>query len=150
MVERSDKAHRLAKGVQALLSEMGYAPLTEVKLRTGRRVDVMGVSDKGQIVVVEIKSGSADYRSDSKWQEYLDYCDAFYFAVAEDFPTDLLPEDQGLMITDEYQCEIIRPSGSFKLNSARRKNITLRFARQAANRLHQVDTKGDPKSRRGF
>ncbi len=35
--------------------------------------------------------------------------------------------------------KILRPSGDFKLNAARRKNITLRFARQAAQRQRSAD-----------
>ncbi|WP_169566622.1 MmcB family DNA repair protein [Sneathiella limimaris] len=136
-VERSDKGIRLARGVQTLFEAMGYAVMTEVKLRIRRRVDVMGINDKGHILIAEVKSGAADFRSDSKWMEYLDFCDGYYFAVDETFPTDLLPEDQGLIIADEFHGEIIRPSQDFKLNASRRRNVTLRFARQAALRLSQ-------------
>ena len=34
----------------------------------------------------EIKSSLEDFRTDRKWRDYLDYCDSFFFAVAEDFP----------------------------------------------------------------
>ncbi len=132
---RSDKGERLAAGVQVLFTELGYASMTEVKLRSGRRVDVMGINDKGHILVAEVKSGPADFRADEKWPEYLDFCDGFYFAVADDFPLDLLPEDQGLIIADPFHAAILRPSQDLKLNGSRRKNVTLRFARQAAERL---------------
>lgn len=136
--ERSDLGIRLASGVQVLFTALGYSSMTEVKLRSGRRVDVMGINDKGHILVAEVKSGAADFRSDGKWHEYLEFCDGFYFAVADDFPLDLLPEDQGLIIADPYHAEILRLSQDFKLNAARRKNITLRFARQAAERLRAL------------
>lgn len=132
---RSDLGKRLAKGVQTLFEDLGYASMTEVNLKIRRRVDVMGLNDKGSLIIAEVKSSAADFRSDDKWHEYLDFCDAFYFAVDEDFPIDLLPEDQGLIIADGFHAEIIRPSAEFKLNAARRKNTTLRFARQAAQRL---------------
>ncbi|MEH6477997.1 MAG: MmcB family DNA repair protein [Sneathiella sp.] len=135
---RSDKGVRLAKGVQVLFEAMGYASLTEVNLKSRRRVDVMGINDKGRILIAEVKSGPADFRSDTKWQEYLEYCDEFFFAVGEDFPTDLLPDDQGLIIADEFHAEVLRQSQDFKLNAARRKNVILRFARQAATRLRAV------------
>ena len=136
---RSDKGVRLARGVQALFESMGYATLCEVKLKSRRRVDVMGINDKGHIIVAEVKSGPEDYRADNKWQEYLEFCDQFFFAVAEDFPTDMIPEDQGLIIADDFHGEILRPSLDFKLNAARRKNMTLRFARQAATRLRSLE-----------
>jgi len=135
---RSDLGQRLARGVQNLLEDRGYASLTEVSLKSGRRVDVMGISKKGHIVVVEVKSGPADFRSDEKWESYLEFCDEYYFAVDENFPIELLPNEQGLMIADPFQAEIIRPSRDFKLNAARRKNMTLRFARQAAQRLKSL------------
>ncbi len=135
---RSDKGVRLAKGVQVLFEAMGYASMTEVKLKSRRRVDVMGINDKGRILIAEVKSGPADFRSDTKWQEYLEYCDEFFFAVGEDFPMGLLPDDQGLIIADEFHAEVLRQSQDFKLNAARRKNVILRFARQAATRLRAV------------
>ena len=133
--DRSDKGVRLAKSVQALFESMGYASMCEVNLRIRRRVDVMGINDKGHILIAEIKSGAADYRADTKWSDYLEFCDHFFFAVAEDFPIDLLPDDQGLIIADDFHAEMIRPATDYKLNGARRKNVTLRFARQAAFRL---------------
>ena len=135
---RSDLGKRLAGGVQVLFTALGYASMTEVKLRSGRRVDVMGINEKGHILVAEVKSGPADFRSDGKWADYLDFCDGFYFAVADDFPQGLLPDDQGLIIADPFHAEILRPSQNFTLNATRRRNVTLRFARQAAERLRQV------------
>ena len=132
---RSDKGVKLARGVQKLLADMGYDSLTEVKLRTRRRVDVMGINEKGRILVVEVKSGPADFRVDEKWTDYLELRDEFYFAVDEEFPRDLLPDDHGLIIADYFGGAVLRPSPDFKLNPARRRNVTLRFARIAARRL---------------
>lgn len=133
--DRSDKGVRLAKGVQVLLTAMGYESLREVKLRTGRRVDVMAINNKGRILVVEVKSGPADFRVDEKWTDYLEFCDEYYFAVDENFPQDLLPEDHGLIIADGFGGAIVTPSADFKLNASRRKNVILRFARIGARRL---------------
>lgn len=138
--DRSDKGVRLAKGVQVLLTAMGYESLREVKLRTRRRVDVMGINSKGRIIVVEVKSGPADFRVDEKWTEYLEFCDEYYFAVDEDFPQNLLPTDQGLIIADGFGEAIVTPSADFKLNASRRRNVILRFARIAARRLNTPET----------
>ncbi|MEH6545791.1 MAG: MmcB family DNA repair protein [Sneathiella sp.] len=138
--DRSDKGVRLAKGVQVLLTAMGYESLREVKLRTRRRVDVMGINSKGRIIVVEVKSGPADFRVDEKWTEYLEFCDEYYFAVDEDFPQNLLPTDQGLIIADGFGGAIVTPSADFKLNASRRRNVILRFARIAARRLNTPET----------
>ncbi|MAL79244.1 MAG: hypothetical protein CMN55_09055 [Sneathiella sp.] len=137
---RADKAVRLAQGVQKLLLDLGYDSLTEVKLRIRRRVDVMGIDEKGRIIIVEVKSGPADYRVDEKWREYLDFCDEFYFAVDADFPQGLIPPENGLIVADSFGGVILRPSSDFNLNAARRRNVTLRFARIAARRLFDAET----------
>jgi hypothetical protein len=143
--DRSDKGIRLAKGVQVLLTAMGYETLREVKLRTRRRVDVMGVDKKGRIIIVEVKSGPADFRVDEKWTDYLEFCDEYYFAVDETFPRDLLPSHQGLIVADGFSGIIVTPSTDFKLNASRRRNVILRFARIAARRL---DVAENPKKER--
>jgi len=135
-------ASDLARGVMRLLDDLGYRSLTEFSLKNNRRADVAGVDRRGNIVIVEIKSSVADFRSDNKWPEYLDFCDQFYFAVSADFPREILPADQGQIIADRYGAEIIASSEPRKVNAARRKTLTLNFGRTAAGRLFQVT---DPK-----
>ena len=135
---RSDLARQLARGVCRSLGELGYATLTEFSLRSGRRVDVMGIDPSGQVAIVEIKSSLEDFRGDGKWQEYLDFCDLFYFAVAAEFPREILPLDCGLLVADAYSAEILREAPLLPLNAARRRAQTLRFALAAANRLGQI------------
>ena len=129
----------LARGVMRAFGDMGHACIAELPLGNGRRVDVMALDRGGLLTVVEVKSSLADYRSDGKWREYLPYCDAFYFAVAEDFDRSVLPDGVGIMVADRYDAAIIMPSPEFKLAAARRKALTLRFARAAARRLMQAD-----------
>ena len=102
--------------------------------RSGRRADVAGLDRKGRLVFAEVKSCQADFDADNKWTDYLDFCDAFYFAVARDFPLDLLPSAEGLILADAYGGAVVRESQERPLVAARRKSITLRFARQAAAR----------------
>ncbi|MDX1402393.1 MAG: MmcB family DNA repair protein [Kiloniellales bacterium] len=128
----------LTRGVARLLTEMKYAPLTEFTLRSGRRVDLIGLGPKGEIIVVEIKSSLEDFRSDKKWQEYLDFCDLFYFAVPDFFPFEILPDDTGLMIADPFSAVIARDSSRLKLNASRRRSLHLNFARTAARRLSGI------------
>ena len=104
----------------------------------GLRVDVIGLGPSGDIWIVECKSSRADFQSDSKWSGYLEWCDRFFWAVDEDFPTDLLPEDTGLIIGDAYGAEIIRMGPETRLKAPRRKNMTHRIATTAARRLHAL------------
>ena len=142
-VGRRNDAALLARGVGRLLVDMGYSVLTELRVGAGRRVDMAGCNARGAIVIVEIKSSVADFRGDKKWRCYLPYCDSFYFAVAADFPLQLLPQDSGLIVADSYGAEVIRPAPVMTMNGNRRRSLTLRFARAAADRLRDV-LEGDP------
>lgn len=95
----------------------------------------MCLDGKGGLTIIEIKSSVEDFRADHKWQDYLAYCDRFYFAVPEDFPQALIPEDQGLLVADAYGASVIREAQARALNAARRRAVTLRFAQLAARRL---------------
>jgi hypothetical protein len=106
-----------------------------VTLANGRRADVVGLSHTGEIWIVEVKSCVADYRSDQKWREYLEFADRFFFAVSPEFPAEILPGDCGLILADRFGGEIARPGGASTLAPARRKAMTLRLARVAAFRL---------------
>lgn len=130
---------QVTRGVRRFLAASGQATLTEVSLKTGRRADVMAVDDRGMITIVEVKSGVEDYRADGKWAEYEPFCDIYYFAVAPDFPHDILPAEVGLIVADGYEAMIVREAAPAPLNAARRKAVLLRFARAAAGKLHRLE-----------
>ena len=135
---QSETAAAVQRGTGRMLRQAGLAFVPELPLVTGRRVDIIAVDQKGVISVIEIKSSVADFRSDSKWHEYRDFCDRLYFAVPPDLPQEILPEETGLIVADAYGAEILREAPEHKLSAARRKAVLLRFARAAALRLHNV------------
>ena len=126
----------LARGVARHLVSHGFACVEELVPTRGLRVDVMALGPKGEIWVVECKSSRADFTSDAKWQGYLEWTDRFFWAVDQDFPTELLPDETGLIIADGYGGEIIRMGPESKLAPARRKVMVQKFAVHAARRLH--------------
>ncbi|MEP3329470.1 MmcB family DNA repair protein [Sedimentitalea sp.] len=132
----------LARGVCRLLKGHGFVSVEELVPTRGLRVDVMGLGPKGEIWVIECKSSRADFQADSKWQGYLEWCDRYFWAVDQDFPTDLLPLDSGLIIADGYDAEIIRMAPEDKLAPARRKVMVQKFAVHAARRLHALRDPG--------
>jgi hypothetical protein len=132
---QSAVARDIQRGVGRLLRALGMAPLYEMPLANGRRADVVGLDASGNIWIVEIKSCLVDFRSDAKWPEYRDYCDRLLFAVAPDFPVEVLPEDAGLVLADRYGGELVRAAPEHKLPGARRRALLLSFARLAAMRL---------------
>ena len=125
----------LQRGVSRHLASHGFACVEELVPARGLRVDVMALGPKGEIWVVECKSNRIDFTSDSKWPRYLEWADRFFFAVDEDFPVDLLPDDQGLIIGDAYTAEILRMPEETRLAPARRKVLIQKFAVTAARRL---------------
>lgn len=125
---------RLAQGVARLLASMDYAALTEVTPRPGLRVDLMALGPRGEIWVIECKSSRVDFVSDRKWQGYLDWCDRFFWAVPVDFPREILPDGAGVILADDWGGEILSMPDTSPLASARRRALTLRFARMAAFR----------------
>jgi hypothetical protein len=131
---RPDVTLAITRGVARLFVELGLAPLVEFRLPNGRRADLAGLDRSGRLVIAEIKSCAADFDADGKWTDYLDYCDAFYFATAPGFPEKLLPVEEGLIVADAFGGAVKRLAAERPLNSARRKALTLRFARQAAAR----------------
>ena len=132
---RPDVTLALTRGVDRLFRDLGLAPLTEFRLANGRRADLAGLDRGGRLIIAEVKSCEADFTADGKWTDYLDFCDAFYFAVSETFPRALLPSGEGLIIADGFGGAIVRDAVERPLVAARRKAVTLRFARQAASRL---------------
>ena len=128
----------LARGVCRHLLGHGFVTVEELVPTPGLRVDVMALGPKGEVWVIECKSSRADYMSDSKWHGYLEWCDRFFWAVDEVFPTELLPAETGLIIADPYDAEIIRMGPESRLAGARRKVMLQKFARHAAMRLQAL------------
>ena len=125
----------LARGVCRHLLSHGFVAVEELVPAPGLRVDVMALGPKGEVWIIECKSGRSDFTSDRKWQNYLEWSDRFFWAVDADFPVDLLPEGTGLIVADAYDAEILRIGAETPLAGARRKVVVQKFARHAALRL---------------
>ena len=137
---RPDTTLSVTRGAARLMLNLGYAPLLEVGLPNGRRADVMALGPRGDIVIVEVKSGIEDYRVDRKWHEYGPFCDAFFFAVAPEFPQGVLPDEPGLIVADGFGGAVVREAPSSPLAPARRKALTIAFARLGAMRTLRDQT----------
>jgi hypothetical protein len=128
-------AAEVARGVSRLLIQEGYSPILEFTLANGRRLDVAALGGDGTVVGVEIKVAIPDLKGDMKWPEYLEFCELFYFAIPPDFPDEYVPANTGLIVADRYGGAIVRPSPVAQIHASRRKAVTLRFAKVAAERL---------------
>ncbi len=130
-------AERITTAVASFFQEMGDATLSEFTLKTGRRVDLISLSRSQHIAIIEVKSSLADFSSDKKWQNYLDWADQFYFAVAENFPVERLADEMrcGILITDGFDTHILREAPLRKLPTQRRNHLIRRLAFAAMTRL---------------
>lgn len=127
----------LARGVCRFLAAERRATLTEFTVKSGRRMDVLALGPDGALWCVEVKSSRADFLGDTKWRDYLDWCDRLFFAVPDGFDCAVLPSEHGLIRADAFGAAILRMGGEDKLAPARRRAVTLQFARLAAERLAQ-------------
>ena len=138
-------AAEVARGVTRLFCRSDLFAICEVPLPNGRRADMMAIDAKGALTIVEIKVAKADLLGDSKWTDYLDYCDRFFWAVPPDLAPicngeRFMPNEAGLIVADRYDAVLMREALHRPLAPARRKAELLRFARRAARRLSaQID-----------
>jgi hypothetical protein len=128
-------ASDVSRGVSRLMLGLGWSPLCEFTLPSGRRLDVAAISNSGDFTAVEIKVSLADLRCDEKWPEYLEYCDRYYFAVPDGFPVEALPAEHGLIVADRFGAAIVREARYSPIAAARRKSLLIKFARTAAERF---------------
>ncbi|SMC89756.1 MmcB family DNA repair protein [Rhizobium sp. RU36D] len=136
---QSDRAMLVRRGVQVLLHEMRHAVLPELSLASGRRADLITLSEKGEIWIVEIKTSIEDFRVDRKWPEYRLHCDRLFFATHPQVPLEIFPEDCGLLLSDGYGAHMVREAPEHRLSPATRKAVTLSFSRNAAQRLMMAE-----------
>lgn len=135
---QSPRALEVQRGSARLLNGLGFSCIFELTLKTGRRADIVGLSKSGEIWIVEVKSCVQDFRADSKWPDYRDYCDQFYFATLADVDATIFPSSAGLIIGDGFDAEIMRAAPEHKLAPARRKAQMLNIARSSCDRLHRL------------
>jgi hypothetical protein len=130
----------VARGIGRLFARNDIWCLAEVPLRNGRRADLMGIDAKGLIVIVEIKVARADLLGDTKWPDYLEFCDRFYWGLPPGLDRAPLegeayrPQTCGVIVADGYDAEILRPAALDPLAAARRKAQVEHLARTAMRR----------------
>src|SRR5690606_3012979 len=139
---QSERAMVIRRGVQRLLSQMGAVVIPEISLASGRRADLVALTRKGDIWIIEIKSSIEDFRVDRKWPEYRLHSDRFFFATHPDVPAEIFPDECGFILSDGYGAEILRDAPEHRLPPATRKALMLRIARAGAARLTAAEIAG--------
>ncbi|MBV1917314.1 MAG: MmcB family DNA repair protein [Sphingomonadaceae bacterium] len=129
------------RGIGRLFARNDIWCLPEMPLRGGRRTDLMGIDPKGHVIIVEIKVARADLLGDTKWTDYLEFCDRFYWGLSPNLDRScldqesFLPDRCGVIIGDGYDAEIVRPAPLLQMAAARRKVEVTRLARTSLRRM---------------
>ncbi len=131
----AERTIAVRRATARLCLQLGWSPVHEVPLPNGRRADILALRADGGFACIEIKSGARDFLTDAKWPDYREFADALYFAVDQDFPTALLPQDAGLIVAHGREAELVRDAPPHPLSSSRRRALLHRFAALAAQRL---------------
>lgn len=132
------------RGVQRLMIARRISALPEFPLVSGRRADLLCLSEKGEFTIVEIKTSIEDFRVDRKWPDYRLHSDRLFFATHPGVPAEIFPADCGLIVSDGYGAELLREAPEHRMAAPTRKALTLRFARLAADRLLQAEWTANP------
>ncbi len=141
---QSERAMLVRRGVQRLMASHGAHVLPEITLAGGRRADLVALTPKGDLWIIEIKSSVEDFRVDRKWPEYRLHCDRFFFATHPNVPAEIFPEEAGFILSDGYGGEIMREAPEHRLKPHDRKAVMLRLARAGAARLLAAELAGVP------
>lgn len=129
-------AGQIRASVIRLFDAEDAACFSEFTVKTGRRLDLICLGADGLISAVEIKSSVADFKSDQKWQDYPEWADRFFFAVADEFPIEILPDANisGLILSDGFDARFHNDAPLQKLSGARRASLIRQMARRAMRR----------------
>lgn len=134
-----ERALAIRRATARLCLRLGWAPMHEVPLPSGRRADILALRPDGCFACIEVKSGPRDFLTDLKWQDYRDFADELFFAVDADFPQALLPTETGLIVAAGLEAELLREAPAHPLPGARRRALLIRFASLAAGRLATLE-----------
>ena len=105
--------------VSKIFTDKRYAVHHEVGiLKHGSlRADLVATNTKPYIVICEIKSSVADFKSDLKWHKYLPSCNQFYFAMTDLVwakVQHLIPKGVGTFVVNSETLHVTLKGGSTK------------------------------------
>lgn len=88
-MNRKAETLRLKNAATYYMVDKNYSVYDEVGLKSCNkysrlRADLIGINIKADIFLVEVKSCWQDFITDTKWENYLDFCNKMYFAISEE------------------------------------------------------------------
>lgn len=134
------KADTLKAAAVSYFLKGGYSCFLELGLSSwgARRADMLGLNLRQKIVVAEVKSSPRDYKTDTKWREYLNFCDRFYFIMCPAtleklkprLKIDLKGTGAGVMVLnpDTGYLEVVKKAAVRELDDETRLSLITRMA----------------------
>ena len=127
-------ADRLKRMCCSYFGHLRYGCFLEVGVAAWgrRRADFVALKISGEIVIVEIKSGMADFKADHKYEEYIPHCNRLYFCFP--YPMDVtLPDGVGVLVPSANgYLRVLRKAKHRPMAGRDRRNLVLRLAWRAA------------------
>lgn len=122
-ITRKERAINMTKAVTDFYVDKLYSVHKEFGLNRGnRRMDLLAVNMKGKFICIEVKTCRADYTTDSKWREYLPFCNQMYIAIPQKFydssffeqlENDVKPHKVGIiLVTDRNKCVVVKSAAN--------------------------------------
>ena len=129
------------------LSLKGYKVITEFALPNKKRVDIIALNLKKEILIIEVKSNTRDITLDKKWKNYLKYCNYFYFACSEKLKNHNFSKNIGIIENNTKNVKIIKKSKYKKLSKNLTNTLILKIALAAASKFHRLIDPGFQKQK---
>ena len=131
-------SRKILQKTMQFLSSNGYKVLSEFALPNKKRVDIIAINLKKEIIIVEVKSNKKSLKYDKKWKNYLKYCNYFYFATNEKLKEFHFSKNIGVIQNNSNTAKIIKKSKYQKLSENKKKELIFRIALSATSKFHRL------------
>ena len=130
-------SRKILQNTMRFLSAKGYRVLSEFALPNKKRVDIIGINLKKEIVIVEVKSNKNGIKLDKKWKNYLNYCNYFYFACSEKLNLNF-SENIGIIRNNCNKIEITKETKYKKLPENKKNKLIFKISLSAISKFHRL------------
>tara|TARA_Y100000590_G_scaffold367596_1_gene427753 strand:- start:300 stop:767 length:468 start_codon:yes stop_codon:yes gene_type:complete len=131
-------SRKILQKTMQFLSLKGYKVLSEFALPNKKRVDIIALNLKKEIIIVEVKSNKTAIKLDKKWKNYLSYCNYFYFACNGNLKNISFSKNIGVIQENSKNVKIIKKSKYRNIPKNRKNNLIFKIALSAASKFHRL------------
>lgn len=109
------------------------------------RADLIASNMGSYLVIIEVKSSVADFRTDKKWHKYAEFANKFYFAFSPEVyekVKDKIPKGVGVfLVYDSGHTKVRCPARHHEIEAATKLNLMTRLAYRSNDTLYQRKSK---------